>query len=60
MASENASIQPMGELDKIWFIHDNIATYQEYCTRNNGQNIGFKFPDGSRITARDADDYLMF
>jgi len=49
----------MGELDKIWFIHDNMTTYQDYC-KKNGSNTGFKFPDGSRITAHDADDFLVF
>lgn len=49
----------MGELDKVWFIHDNMAKYQDYCTKH-GHNIGFTFPDGSRITAHDADDYTVF
>lgn len=49
----------MGELDKVWFIHDNMAKYQDYCTKH-GHNIGFTFPDGSRITAHDADDYMVF
>lgn len=58
-ASENATTGAMGELDKIWFIHDNMTTYQDYC-KKNGSNTGFKFPDGSRITAHDADDFLVF
>lgn len=50
----------MSIAEKGEYIKNNMRKFRKHCTRNHGQNIGFLFPDGSRITPEESAAFLYF
>ena len=58
--ADTAIIRRMSLKEKGAYIMEHLRSYRKHCRRNNGRNIGFMFPDGSRITKEDASELLYF
>jgi hypothetical protein len=53
-------VNKMSIEEKDNYIKEHWRNYRKHCKRNKGCNIGFMFPDGSRITKEDASVFLYF
>ena len=60
IAMESLQAAPMGMSEKREYIHAHFKEYRKYCQNHRGDNLGFLFPDGSRIDQRDAEELLIF
>lgn len=60
MAMQQMEPPKMDTTDKQWWLNNHFDEYRRFCDENNGNNIGYMFPDGSQITNADSDDFVFF